>query len=376
MIDRARREADRVRHGLARRGREAVDRAGRTVEIARASASGADPSELARVARRAASLVGRRRFTLDEAFTLGLLDPRTSDEAVGQAVSKRQMIAVQARLNPNEFWYLTEDKGIFYRHAEALGVRVPALYAILCESGPGWSVTGEVVADRRDWERLLSETLPDTFVIKPARGYYGLDIRVIERRDGALHQLGRGEISAAALCEEIAANRQFHVYVVQERLRNGDDVPGGRTALQTVRISTLVNRDGSVDVINSFFKTALDGASIDNFRFGASGNLVSAIDVHRGTFVNLVAAGEHGVLHDVEPPAGTCAPVPGERFPRWDECCDLVRAAAPLFLPMRCLGWDVAVTPEGPQIVEANMWWDPIGTQESVRTAVEIMTKA
>ena len=49
----------------------------------------------------------------------------------------------------------------------------------------------------------------------------------------------------------------------------------------------------------------------------------------------------------------------GFRLPLWEEAKSLVARAATLFLPMRCIGWDVALTPSGPALIEANMWWDP-----------------
>lgn len=375
MIDEARSQIARLRYGLGWRLRSGAARGARTAEILRLSARESGTA-LPRTAARAAALVRRRGFTLDEAFTLGLLDPDRPDEEVTRTVSKREMIREQARLNPNEFWYLTEDKAIFYRHAEAIGLPVPTLYAILCQSGPGWSHTGAQLAEPADWDGLFAHGLPDTFVIKPARGYYGLDVRVIERRGDRLIQLGAGEVTPSELRRQLVDNRQFHVHVVQERLTNHADMPGGRDALQTVRMVTLVDRDGSVHVICGFFKTALSGAVIDNFRLGLTGNLTSPVDPRDGTFLELIAAGPGGVLRQVDPPPGTGAPLPGTRMPMWDECRAAVIAAASAFLPMRTLGWDVAVTPEGVRIVEANMWWDPVGHVEGVYDALEQLKRA
>jgi hypothetical protein len=38
----------------------------------------------------------------------------------------------------------------------------------------------------------------------------------------------------------------------------------------------------------------------------------------------------------------------------------MVLDAAPHFLPYRALGWDVALTPGGPVIVETNTRWLPV----------------
>lgn len=351
----------RIARGVARRGRAATRTGRRTAEILGTTASSMRPRDLAAVARRAAYLVGRRRFTLDEAFRRGLLEPGLPEAELGDHVSKREMLAHQKTLNPDEFWYLTEDKAVFGRFAELQGVRVPETYALLCQSGPGWSRTGEVLADRGDWEALIGDRLPDTFVLKPTLGVYGMGVRVIERREGRLYQLDRGEITAATICEEIVRDRQFHAYLIQERLTNHPDVAGSdRSALQTSRIMTLVGRDGDVSLLGAFHKTALGGEAIDNFRLGTSGNLISIIDVETGRIQRVLAAGEHGVIGDLAVPADPATPPPGSFVPLWRESCDLCVSAARAFLPMRCLGWDVAATPDGPVIVEANMWWDPL----------------
>jgi hypothetical protein len=51
------------------------------------------------------------------------------------------------------------------------------------------------------------------------------------------------------------------------------------------------------------------------------------------------------------------ARVEGVRLPDWQAARQMVRSAAPAFLPLRTLGWDVALTPAGPVVVEANTRW-------------------
>ena len=47
----------------------------------------------------------------------------------------------------------------------------------------------------------------------------------------------------------------------------------------------------------------------------------------------------------------------GRSLPMFAECCELARRAALLLLPMRTLGWDIAITPDGPVLLEGNNWW-------------------
>jgi hypothetical protein len=45
--------------------------------------------------------------------------------------------------------------------------------------------------------------------------------------------------------------------------------------------------------------------------------------------------------------------------PCWDAACRLVRDAATAFLPLRTIGWDVAITDGDPVLIEGNVTWDP-----------------
>ena len=51
--------------------------------------------------------------------------------------------------------------------------------------------------------------------------------------------------------------------------------------------------------------------------------------------------------------------IEGFQLPLWNETLNLVKQAALCFLPIRTIGWDIAISPRGPVIMEANMWWNP-----------------
>jgi hypothetical protein len=45
------------------------------------------------------------------------------------------------------------------------------------------------------------------------------------------------------------------------------------------------------------------------------------------------------------------------QLPFWPELLDLINRAARAFEPFGTLGWDIAFTPDGPVLIEANVWW-------------------
>jgi len=51
--------------------------------------------------------------------------------------------------------------------------------------------------------------------------------------------------------------------------------------------------------------------------------------------------------------------IEGAVLPGWEALRTLALRCARLFRPLRTVGWDIALTPSGPVVVEGNRWWDP-----------------
>jgi hypothetical protein len=137
--------------------------------------------------------------------------------------------------------------------------------------------------------------------------------------------------------------------------------------LQTLRLVTLIERDGSPRVIAAaWIKLAFAGQSSDNYSGGA-GNGKAWVDVETGRLEYLVVPRPDG-LGGTEAPVvpSTGRPVRGTRLPLFAEARRLVLDAAPHFLPLRTLGWDIGLTPDGPRVVEANNYWGHVGLPMSV----------
>jgi hypothetical protein len=59
----------------------------------------------------------------------------------------------------------------------------------------------------------------------------------------------------------------------------------------------------------------------------------------------------------------------------WDEAKALAFSAMPYFLPNRTIGWDVAITDDGPVIVEANREWTPFPNPNLLASIARIATR-
>lgn len=318
------------------------------------------------VVRRARTVRAEGGYEYDEALATGLLDPREPLGIRHLDTSKHVTLLAQRAVNPESLAALTEEKAIFHRLLDAYGLPAPALHAVIAR-GTGWARGAGVIASGEAFAAWLPG-VPGDIVVKPSAGVHGHGVRVLRRDGGRLRDVGvrGGEVTPADLYDAMTGDPQFPVWVLQERVRNAPEVArlGSADILQTARIVTAVHPDGTVSVVQCLLKLAAGVGAIDNYRGGATGNGIVAVapDGSLGPVRSLSPDGRgHRTTPDL--PA-TGQRVQGAVLPRWDEALELARRAAELFLPARSIGWDIALTPDGPMIIEGNMWWDPPGTPD------------
>lgn len=306
----------------------------------------------------------RRKFGFlpDTSYHVGLLDPGISDAEIARFSSQRATLKAQRIINPQEFEALTEDKVVFDRVARAGGIPVPEILAVVRRTGAGWSTQGPRESEE-EWCRFLAELAQDEFVIKPVDGVYARGFRVFRKQGERFLDLATGvTVGAKDIIEGIRKDRRFAGHLIQERLvnhpaireLNGTDFPA------RFRMTTLVDDRGTPHLISTSLIHVVGKNVTSTFDNGRTGNLISWVDLDTGVT-------ESGYIYRSDGPGieerthhpDTGRSLGGFRVPLWPEIRDVVVRAARCFLPIRTIGWDVALTPRGPVILEGNMWWDP-----------------
>jgi hypothetical protein len=142
-----------------------------------------------------------------------------------------------------------------------------------------------------------------------------------------------------------------HGYLFVEHLWPHPDVRavvGDR--LCTARVYVVLEPEGP-RVIAAVWKIVTGANMADNFVL--PGNLLGAIDLESGALTRIVGgSGPDETEHETHPDTG--GRLLGFRLPDWPLLMDTVRAAAAAFPRLGYQGWDVAVTPRGPVLVELN----------------------
>ncbi len=142
-------------------------------------------------------------------------------------------------------------------------------------------------------------------------------------------------------------------YIIQDFVVQHEEINRLNShCLNTMRMDSFTNKDGKSRVYSAFIRMGLNHSHVDNID---SGGFFVGINLEDGT---LRAAGAsdftHGRAKSFTVNPETNIAFKGYHIPYFSDAVELVCKAASLIPRLKILGWDVAIGPDGPVIIEAN----------------------
>ena len=121
-------------------------------------------------------------------------------------------------------------------------------------------------------------------------------------------------------------------------------------AVNSMRIITVLDKDGVPHVLYIVQKMGLGGSIIDN------NCLFTPVDPETGKIMYPAHSGDtlKGIIYTEHP--DTHVKLQGYTIPYVKEAVEMVLKAATITPQIRYVGWDVATTPTGPAIIEGNTY--------------------
>jgi hypothetical protein len=304
----------------------------------------------------------KRRFSREEIDELAMCVEPYFSTYIPQSLSRREMTKLQESLNPPQYAPFLKNKSMFYKYCQSIGITVPECFAIYYKDGRGWTCDKRKLESHGEWTEFLASIPAEAIVIKPSPGCGGKGLMACLRKDGMFRDLRGTTFPAAKVYEYIINCDTEDCVIVQEYLHNHPDIVAisnvdGR---QCARLATFVDSKGCCQVMGAYFKIIVGGKDFDNFNYGKSGNIVADIDIDTGILRAAVSVETRiRKVYAVDKHPETHKQVIGGRLPHWQATCELARRAALAFLPVKTICWDMIIGPDGPCIVEGNIWWDP-----------------
>ena len=194
---------------------------------------------------------------------------------------------------------------------------------------------------RRRWLYVDAATNPEEIqklldstdvIVKPTNACSGKGVHKISRGAGTAQDVLRGRLPA----------------LVEECVQNVEELAAFHPAsLNTVRITTLT--DGkTVRILGACLRTGNNNSVFDN---ADAGGYFAEIDAETGVIVS-DGITEWGVQAAAHPASGKV--FRGTQIPCWDAVLDVVNRATLHLENTYLIAWDIAVTPEGIDMIEGN----------------------
>ena len=200
---------------------------------------------------------------------------------------------------------------------------------------------------RRDWLALNDDLtigqLTDftskhgIFIAKPRSLNQGIGIEIVD-------------VSGfQSMLELLIYLKAKNLFVIEELVHNHDTLSKfSASSLNVIRIITLRLPEG-VEVICSLLRCNIDGGFVDDF---SPGIYECPIDIDEGIIIKGIRDNVNLEKYSAMHPFGF--DVMGIKIPYWKETLDMMKNAALTLDNVLFIPWDVAISQDGPLIIEGN----------------------
>lgn len=229
------------------------------------------------------------------------------------------------QLNKKEYWYIFDKKNEFNKTFSQFVTR-------------DWIYPISDNKDKAiDWIKKH-----EVFFAKPNAGQCGKGIE---------------KISVSEWLNENKTLEELYQYLVENKLELLEEPIKqheimnqlNSSSVNTIRMVTVMNTKKEVTILTAFARVG-NGKHVDNFN---SGGMTAKVDVATGKILE-EAVNKKGELFEKHPITGTT--IKDFQIPCFEEAKKMVKEAAKLSEHVRYIGWDVAITIDGPTLVEGNQF--------------------
>lgn len=195
-----------------------------------------------------------------------------------------------------------------------------------------------MIADKDTAPQLVKDFITKHGVVfaKPNMGDQGKGVMKIKADD-------------SKAIEELLVECKHGTYVVEDAIKQDPDIEAiNPSSVNTVRVTTLTDKQGCPQIISVILRAGAPGSHVDNWGAGGVGynfNLETGICDQFGKDKK----NRKYIYHP-----GSNKQMLGYKLPHFEEIKDYVTKLGKLVPNVRYIGWDVAITTDGFDLVEMN----------------------
>ena len=263
-------------------------------------------------------------------------------EYYGSIYDPLQRAKLRRKVLPMRYRVVYDDKHLCHQLCIANNIPVPEFHGIV---------------DRDNFHHIASALLvaepQRALIVKPFTGRGGQGICLIYVRDD--RKWVRTSNRIVALEEFKLPTRS----VIQTFIQQHEALQRFSGSVNTVRVATLLSRDGEVLVLGALVRFGVGGAFVDNT---SQGGVKVGVDPADGRLMR-VGCDKQNRQYEKHPTSGIS--FGGFQIPHWNQVVQLaerVQLAVPYNL---LIGQDIAVGTNGPFVIELNAEYDNVGLEQA-----------
>lgn len=234
---------------------------------------------------------------------------------------------------------ILRDKHLFSDFLSIWGFDSPKIIGVLNGLNPDKEVLNRLVSGR------------GVYFLKPLDGECGRGIFDVCISDDAYFVNGV-KTERLELAKAVFDHIQDGVYIVQERVRQHSVLNTiYNRSINTVRLVTVYDKkEDAIVPLSAVLRIGANGNVVDNW---AAGGLAVGIEMNEGILKEYgfykYGKGTKALIH---PDSGMA--FKGIKIPYWNVLVEKALDLHRHLLPLSIIGWDIAITPDGPLFIEGN----------------------
>jgi hypothetical protein len=258
-----------------------------------------------------------------------------------------------------DYGVLCEDKLLTYALLKAYEVPQPKL--LFCYDHHTFFDADNSPISAAAADAVVQASAAATLFVKPRFGAEGKGIAIFNRNNGVFADAQNRVFDHTffAQQQQVSGRDASGFYIVQEGLTQHAELSAIYPhAVNTYRIITEC-KNAEATVLYCVVRLGSGGRQIDN---ASAGGIFVRIDLETGALYNSAQAFDQSTCNK-HPDTGFT--FKGVTMKTWAYVKAFTIAAAQKFREIRYLGWDIAVTKDGPAVIEFNNKPDIAGIQDS-----------
>ncbi|WP_299689025.1 sugar-transfer associated ATP-grasp domain-containing protein [uncultured Tateyamaria sp.] len=295
---------------------------------------------------------GAQKLGSNEYYSLGLFDPDMPRAAKRAFVGQKGINAINARMNPPAAVptrAFVGNKLLYTQLLEQLGIATARTQALVSTHRCAGQM--RVLRDAATLAAFLEDGARYPLFGKPHHGSLSEgSVRLTGCAGGVLH-IANGDTRPVMEFAEEIMRRYPGGFILQSALDPHPDMAHiAGPAIGCVRVVTINDGDGPTPAY-AVWKLPAPRAMSDNF--WQAGSLLAHLDLETGAVTRCVM-GTGLAQQDMPQHPVSGAPIVSRTIPHWDDTLRIACDAHAVFPEFGICGFDIAVTADGPKVLECN----------------------